>query len=215
MISSAVFTFVFFFLVLLFSVVLHEVSHGVAALELGDTTARDAGRLTLNPMKHLDMIGSVFLPLILIIFAILTGRGIIFGWAKPVPINPFNFRDKKYGEAKVALAGPLSNFALALVFGLPMRFIPAISVNYPLYTLFSIIVWLNILLALFNLIPIPPLDGSHILFTFLPKEAIAIKIFLLQFGFFILLIFIFFFFSWFLPVVDWFYKLIVGSSFIM
>ena len=215
MISSAVFTFIFFFLVLIFSVVLHEVSHGYAALELGDTTARDAGRLTLNPIKHLDMIGSVFLPLILIIFAILTGKGIIFGWAKPVPINPFNFRDKKYGEAKVALAGPLSNIALALVFGLTMRFIPAISINYPLYTLFSIIVWLNLLLALFNLIPVPPLDGSHILFAFLPKEAIALKIFLLQFGFFILLILIFFFFSWFLPIVDWFYKLIVGSSFIM
>ncbi len=200
---------------LIFSVILHEVSHGYAALELGDTTAKDAGRLTLNPIKHIDLVGSVFLPLVLIIFIILTGKGIIFGWAKPVPINPFNFRDKKYGEAKVALAGPLANILLALVFGLPLRFIPALSVNYTVFSFFSIIVWVNLLLALFNLIPVPPLDGGHILFAFLPRRAVALKIFLIQFGFIILLFFIFFFFSWFIPVINWIYKLIVGSSFVI
>jgi len=210
-----IFSFIFFFIVLILSVVLHEVSHGMMALHLGDTTAKDAGRLTLNPLKHLDLVGSVFLPLILIIFALITGEGIIFGWAKPVPINPRNFRDKKYGEAKVALAGPLSNIGLALAFGLPLRFIPFLHNSYQIYTLFSIIVYVNLLLALFNLLPIPPLDGAHILFTFLPRRFLRFKVFLLQFGFFILLFFIFFCFKWFLPIIGWFYKLIVGYSFVI
>src|SRR3989304_1848333 len=102
---------IFFLIVLLFSVILHEIAHGSVALYLGDPTAKMAGRLTLNPIKHLDPVGSILLPLILIIT---TGKGI--GWAKPVPINPTNFRDQKWGELKVSLAGPLANILLALIF---------------------------------------------------------------------------------------------------
>src|SRR3989338_2445763 len=99
---------IFTLLVLLFSLVIHEVSHGWVALLLGDSTAKDEGRLSLNPLKHLDPLGSVLVPLILYITTL--GQGPLFGWAKPVPINPYNFRDQKWGTLKVALAGPLSNF---------------------------------------------------------------------------------------------------------
>jgi len=202
--------YLFLIVILLFSIVIHEVSHGTMALYLGDPTAKYAGRLTLNPIKHLDPIGSVILPLFLILMAKLMGGGIIFGWAKPVPINPYNFRDQKYGSAKVALAGPGSNLAIALVFGLALRFFPAISAIPGLELMFSYIVYINILLAIFNLLPVPPLDGSHILFTFLPPGMENLKIFLSQFGLFILLFIIFFFFRWLFLLINWIFALIVG-----
>ena len=179
--------YLFLIIILIFSIVIHEVSHGAMANYLGDPTAKYAGRLTLNPIKHLDPIGSIILPLFLVIMAKLTGGGIIFGWARPVPINPYNFRDQKYGSAKVALAGPGSNLALALVFGLALRFFPILDILPGLSLMFSYIVYINILLAVFNLLPIPPLDGSHILFTFLPYSMQNLKIILSQFGLFILL----------------------------
>jgi len=199
-------------IIFLFSVVIHEVAHGEAALALGDPTAKMAGRLTLNPLKHLDPFGSIILPCILILMSLTFGGGIIFGWAKPVPINPFNFRDRKYGEAKVAAAGPLANITLALIFGFLLRFLPleATAFTQNLGLIFGYIVWVNLLLAIFNLIPIPPLDGSHILFTFLPPGTENVKIFLQQYGFFILLFIIFFFFQWLAPIVDWLFHLIVG-----
>jgi len=203
--------YLFLIVILLFSIVIHEVSHGAVALYLGDPTAKYAGRLTLNPIKHLDPIGSVILPLFLILMAKLMGGGIIFGWAKPVPINPYNFRDQKYGSAKVALAGPGSNLAIALVFGLALRFFPAIATIPGLPLMFSYIVYINILLAVFNLLPVPPLDGSHILFTFLPPGMENIKIFLSQFGLFILLFIIFFFFRWLVLLINWILSLIVGT----
>jgi len=202
--------YLFLIIILLFSIVIHEVSHGTMALHLGDPTAKYAGRLTLNPIKHLDPIGSVILPLFLILMAKMMGGGIIFGWAKPVPINPYNFRDQKYGSAKVALAGPGSNLAIALVFGLALRFFPAISAIPGLELMFSYIVYINILLAIFNLLPVPPLDGSHILFTFLPPGMENLKIFLSQFGLFILLFIIFFFFRWLFLLINWIFALIVG-----
>ena len=101
--------FIFLIVILVFSVVLHEVSHGVVANSLGDTTARDAGRLTLNPLVHLDPIGSIIVPAFLILMSQITGGGIIFGWAKPVPVNPQYLRDRRFGEAKVSLAGPATN----------------------------------------------------------------------------------------------------------
>ena len=178
---------VFLIVILIFSIVVHEVFHAAMANYLGDATAKYAGRLTLNPLKHLDPIGSVIVPVFLILT---TGTGI--GWAKPVPINPFNFRDQKYGSLKTALAGPAANLIIALVFGLIIRFsfgfLPA-----SLLSMFAFIVFINILLAIFNLVPIPPLDGSHILFTFLPYSMQNIKIFLNQFGFFILIFLIFLF----------------------
>jgi len=203
--------YLFLIVILLFSIVIHEVSHGTMAFYLGDPTAKYAGRLTLNPLRHLDPIGSVILPLFLILMAKLMGGGIIFGWAKPVPINPYNFRDQKYGSAKVALAGPGSNLAIALVFGLALRFFPAIATIPGLPLMFSYIVYINILLAVFNLLPVPPLDGSHILFTFLPPGMENIKIFLSQFGLFILLFIIFFFFRWLVLLINWILSLIVGT----
>jgi len=178
---------IFSLIVLFFSVVIHEIAHGSVALYLGDTTARDAGRLTLNPIKHIDFFGSILLPLLLLVATM--GQGPIFGWAKPVPINPYNLRDKKWGALKVAIAGPASNFILALFFGLMIRFVhlpPAFLM------LFGIIVFYNFMWGIFNLIPIPPLDGSHILFSFLPERFDAVKLFLMQYGFFILIFFIFF-----------------------
>lgn len=200
--------YIFLLAILLFSVVIHEVSHGLMADYLGDPTARHAGRLTLNPIKHLDPFGSIIVPLFLLIL----NSPILFGWAKPVPINPYNLRDQKYGSAKVALAGPAANLALALVFGLTLRFLPVLADNPGLYLMFSYIVFINILLAVFNLLPIPPLDGSHILFTFLPYSLQKIKIFLKQFGLFILLFIFFYFFSRVIYIVNLIFKLIVGDS---
>jgi len=193
-------------IIFLFSMVIHEVSHGQVAYMMGDPTAKNAGRLTLNPIKHLDPFGSIMLPGLLI----LLGGRFIFGWAKPVPINPFNFRDQKYGEAKVALAGPLANISLALIFGLALRFLPVLSSG--MEAVFVYIVWINLLLAIFNLIPVPPLDGSHILFALLPGSN-DIKMFLQRYGFFILIFIIFFLFQWIIPLVGYCFSLIVGVPF--
>ncbi|MFH1462189.1 MAG: site-2 protease family protein [bacterium] len=202
--------YVFLIVILIFSVVIHELSHGAMANYLGDPTAKNEGRLTLNPLKHLDPIGSVILPIFLVLMSQLTGGGIIFGWAKPVPINPYNFRDQKYGSAKTALAGPASNLLIALIFGLALRFFPQILFVSGLGLMFSYIIYINILLAVFNLLPIPPLDGSHILFTFLPRSFLTLKMFLSQFGFFFLLIVIFFLFPLLRFVVNAVFGLIVG-----
>ncbi|MCK4473802.1 site-2 protease family protein [Candidatus Parcubacteria bacterium] len=203
--------YIFLIVILIFSIVIHEVSHGAMANYLGDPTAKNAGRLTLNPIKHLDPIGSVIVPIFLILMIKLTGGGIIFGWAKPVPINPYNFKDQKYGSAKVAIAGPASNLAIALVFGLALRFLPVLAGFQGLYMMFSFIVYINILLAIFNLLPVPPLDGSHILFTFLPQKMENVRIFLQQYGLFILLFIIFFFFPWIILIINWLFTLIVGA----
>jgi len=158
---------IFLIIILIFSVMIHEIAHGAMAYQLGDQTAKYAGRLTLNPLRHLDPMGSILLPAILIILR----SPILFGYAKPVPINPYNFKDQKYGSLKVALAGPASNLLVAVFFGLILRLIPAILGIPGLVIIFSYIVYINILLAIFNLIPVPPLDGSHILFALLPYQA--------------------------------------------
>jgi len=150
---------IFQLIILLFSVVVHEVSHGLAALYLGDDTAEKMGRLTLNPLKHLDPIGSVLLPLMLV----LMNTGFIFGWAKPVPYNPLNLKMPRRDSAILAFAGPLSNFSLALIFGLIIRIIIVTSSFVSLLPFLMFIVWINLVLGVFNLLPIPPLDGSKIL----------------------------------------------------
>ncbi len=200
-------------LIFLFSVILHEIAHGATADYLGDPTARQAGRLSLNPIRHLDPVGSILLPLMLVIMQ----SSIILGWAKPVPFNPFNLRDRKYGSAKVAMAGPVANILIAVIFGLLVRFLPMGGSLFSrnLLLMFSYICWINLILAMFNLIPIPPLDGSHILFTFLPPRFDKFKLFLMQYGFFLLIFFIFMFFPIILgPIVSFLFRLIVGIPFV-
>lgn len=199
---------IFLLLILLFSVVVHEVSHGFVAERLGDSTARLAGRLTLNPIKHLDPFGSVILPLLL---SLIPG-GIVFGWAKPVPYNPMNLKNPERGGAFIAIAGPLSNIFLALVFAAFLRitdfvYLPSFLV-LNLGELFSKIVLINIVLAVFNLVPLPPLDGSKVLFALLPKSADRFKLIFERSGMFLLLIFIFFGFRLLTPVILSIYHLL-------
>ena len=177
-------------IILIFSVIIHEVSHGLAAFLLGDPTAKYAGRLTLNPISHLDLWGSFVVPALLIISHI----GIVFGWAKPVPYNPYNLKDQKYGPAMVGIAGPLSNLALALIAGICIRILLVLGVseNLLVFNVLAMFVYINILLLVFNLLPIPPLDGSKLLFTFLPISEHT-KAMLDQYGFVILIAFLFIF----------------------
>jgi len=198
----------FFLAILLFSVILHEIAHGYVALALGDPTAKQAGRLTLNPLPHIDPMGSVVVPLLLLVFQ----SPFLFGWAKPVPVNPHNLKDKKYGSAKVSFAGPAANLAIAIFFGLLLRFLsgPIAEILPGVIPFFVMIVYLNLVLAIFNLMPIPPLDGSHILFDFLPPRFYAVRQFLTQYGLFVLLFFIFFLFRFLALPIDWLFRLIVG-----
>jgi len=201
---------IFQLIILLFSVVIHEVSHGAMANALGDPTAKNEGRLTLNPLVHLDMWGSLIVPLTL--FVVSFGQ-FVFGYAKPVPFNPYNLKSQKYGPALVGAAGPASNFAIAIGFGLLIRFGNEM-LNPHLMDLLSSIVVLNLVLAVFNLVPIPPLDGSKILFAFLPDSAENLKISLESIGPFFLLFFIFFAFRLILPIVIWLFTFIIGPGII-
>lgn len=197
---------IFQLIVLLFSAVIHEVSHGFVADALGDSTARKAGRLTLNPFRHLEFFGSLILPLSLFL---MSGGSFIFGWAKPVPYNPYNLKHPERDAGLIAAAGPLSNFLIAIVFSLLHRlaylFGPAFA------ELTSLVVLINLMLMVFNLVPLPPLDGSKILFAFLPKSAYTIRSFLGQYGFWLLLVFIFFGFRLITPIIFGIYRLLLGN----
>lgn len=195
--------------VLLLSVIIHELAHGYVAYSLGDPTAKYAGRLTLNPLKHLDIFGSIILPLLLLI--VTAGQGPIFGWAKPVPINPYNFKDQRWGSLKVAIAGPITNFSLALVFGLLLRLLN-LPAGAPFAEFLAIVTFYNIVLALFNLIPIPPLDGHWILFELLGDRFHAAQNFLRQYGIFILIFLILFGgLDSLYPVVQFIFHIITGA----
>ncbi len=167
-------------LVLLFSVIIHEVAHGYVAGLNGDPTARMLGRLTLNPLPHIDPFGTILLPLLLYLAHLP-----VVGMAKPVPVNPLNFRNYRWGEFAVSAAGPLSNLALAVAFSLLLR----LSFGNPgVVFLAQLGIEINVLLALFNLIPIPPLDGSHVLAILLPRELARLYSYLQPVGFILILI---------------------------
>ena len=186
---------------MIMSAIVHEYSHAWMADHLGDPTARDAGRLTLNPLAHIDWFGTLILPLIMYFTT-----GMAFGYAKPVPYNPYNLKNQKRDSALVALAGPLSNFILALVLALFARFFP---VNVFFVKMISIGVYVNVLLMVFNLVPIRPLDGSKIFYALLPDSAWKIKRDLERYGMFLLIFFIMFGFRIIYPIMQSIYMLFV------
>lgn len=190
------------------SVVIHEVSHGFMAEYFGDKTARFAGRLTLNPIKHLDIYGSIILPVILVLFH----SPFLFGWAKPVPYNPLNLSNEKWGTIAVASAGVLANFFIAIIFGILIRFTLQFSLPDGFYFITSIIVIINLALGIFNLIPIPPLDGSKILFSFLPRSASSFISAYEQYSVIIILIFIVFLSPYLSPILGFLFQLLTGLA---
>jgi len=195
----------FFFIIIIPSAIIHEYAHGWAADQLGDPTARHAGRLTLNPKAHIDLFGTILMPIMLLLFS---GGTFMFAYAKPVPYNPYNLKSQKWGSAMVGAAGPLSNLIVAFICAILVRTLPVSNFTFIL----SLVVFANILLAIFNLVPIPPLDGSKILFALIPNSEAGIKFKMIfqQYGFIILLFFIFFFFQLISPVIQWVYQLFIG-----
>lgn len=197
--------------ILIFSVVFHEVAHGRAALWKGDTTARDAGRLTMNPISHIDIFGTILFPL----FLILTKSGVLFGWAKPVPISPWKFKDPKKDTALVSFAGPASNFFLAMIAGIAFRvFSKSMPSSHAVVQTLFFAVLINVILFVFNLLPIPPLDGSKIVMGFLPQEAAERYMQIGRFGFIIIfgLFFLGILQRILFPIVNIFLILIIGVS---
>jgi Zn-dependent protease len=216
------------------SAVFHEYAHGWVAHKLGDDTAKNMGRLTLNPINHLDPIGSIILPLLLV----LSNAGFILGWARPVPYNPYNLRDAKYGDLKVAIGGPTTNLIIAIIFGVVARLTPIAaelkqmlvvgflqgnhdfllgqmqgSLITSIFVLAVIACFINLILMIFNLIPIPPLDGSKVLMAFLPHDW-QIKMHRIEpYGFFIIIFLLMFgLFSIIWPILLFLFTLIVGIS---
>lgn len=205
---------IFSILILIYSVIMHEVAHGYAAYALGDPTAKLAKRLTLNPFRHVDLFGTVLIPGLLV----LTRSPFLFGWAKPVPYNPYNLKNQRWGEAMVAVAGIATNFLLAILFALIARY--AYGHGAGMYgDLASVVVLINLFLGLFNLIPFPPLDGYTFLRGLLPiKSAMAFREFeerVRQGGFLTLIVFLVVF-SYFLAgpfgmFVTWLFRLFIGQ----
>ena len=201
---------IFEFLVLIFSAVLHEIAHGFVAEHLGDPTARNAGRLTLNPLVHIDPFGSILMPLLLYIGS---GGSFFFAAAKPVPYNPNNLQYPRSGSAKIAVAGPATNLGLAVIFGILIRIFVVLPVSNLFIELLSIICLVNVLLGIFNLVPIPPLDGSRILFAALPPSQTTYRIAaaLERWGLVIVLAFVFFGFQVLYPLIGGVFTLLTGQ----
>jgi len=196
---------IFYIIIILYSVTIHEVSHGLMANSLGDSTAKNLGRLSLNPIKHLDPFGSVLLPFLLYITT-----GFAFGYAKPVPYNPNNLVDRRYGPVKVAVAGPASNLILALLFGFSLRLMPDVFSSSLVPELFGMIVMLNLVLAVFNMFPVPPLDGHWLLMAFLPDRLNALKVYIYKNSFILFPIFLVIFMVFMSPVINKLFKLVTG-----
>lgn len=196
--------FYFQIAVIIVSIVFHELAHGYTAYFLGDHTAKYAGRLTLNPIRHLEIFGSILVPMLTYAMG-----GVVFGWAKPVPYNPYNIKNR-YGEVIVAAAGPLSNILIALVFALYFRFLGSGATITPEGSLALLIVMVNITLAVFNLIPIPPLDGFKVFTGVLPYNLRYIKEYIEKNILIFILLFIFGFSFLMDPVVAFVFKLMTG-----
>jgi Zn-dependent protease len=200
--------------ILILSIVFHEVAHGYAANWLGDPTARLAGRLSPNPLLHIDPVGSVLVPGLLFF----SGAHFLFGWAKPVPYNPYNLRNQRWGESIVAAAGPLANLFLALIFSIFIRLSDTLALSPAFLEMAGYVVFINILLALFNSIPFPPLDGSKIVVPFLPTglqyQYRALTAYMDRLGFIALLVMVFIFMQilWkpFSTLVFWVFHLMSG-----
>lgn len=195
---------VFYFVIIIPSSIIHEYAHGWVADQLGDPTARYAGRLTLDPRSHIDLWGTILMPIMLFVG---TGGRFMFAYAKPVPYNPYNLRNQKWGPALVGLAGPMANFLLAAAFAVVLRILPTTTIT----PFLEIIVYANVLLMIFNLVPLPPLDGSKILFAILPDSAHQIRNFLERYGFMLLLFFVFFMFELIAPLITGLFNLLVGA----
>lgn len=192
----------FLYIIIICSAVFHEFFHGWTAYQLGDPTAKYAGRLTLNPLKHIDPMGTVIIPLFLLLFA-----GAFIGWAKPVPYNPYNLKDQKWGSTKVAFAGPGANFLIALIFSVLFRFLP---ITESFFIAISWIIYINIFLGLFNLIPIPPLDGSKLLMDLFPKYSQRF----LQMSFIGIFLALFVAIMILPPIAQFIYKIFAGATFV-
>ncbi len=197
----------FSLIILFFSIVFHECAHGLMAERHGDPTARDAGRITLNPIPHLDPIGSILLPGIMILMSLAGAPLLIFGWAKPVPINPYNLNDPKRDMMWIGLAGPATNLGIAIFLSLIFRLLvrsPSLAATLLFYG-----VTINLILAFFNLIPIPPLDGSRILTGLLPEEYTYKLSRIEPFGFIILIILLL------SGVLNFFFTLVIRLSILL
>lgn len=200
---------IFYFLVLIISIIVHEVAHGIAAEREGDPTARMLGRITLNPMKHIEWFGSIILPLVLI----LSNAGFVVGWAKPVPYNPENLKRGNKSVALVSIAGIVVNLAIAIIFGLAIRIAASTGlVSLAFFDIASIIVLVNIVLALFNAIPIAPLDGFRFLGAVLPARSESTMRILEQYSLPLLIVFLLFGWKFVAPLAFTLFTLLTGIS---
>lgn len=210
--DAQILIYLVWFLSLALSISIHEASHGLMANYLGDPTARLMGRISLNPIRHIDPIGTVLLPILTLITI-----GFPIGFAKPVPYNPLLLRNKRFGPTLVALAGPASNFLLAVTFSLPLRFlvnIPLNSLGLNLFISFCIFtVFLNLILMVINLIPIPPADGSKLLYLFLSEESTYMLMRFELMGMFFLFLFIFLFANYIFGFIFYLAKILLPFKF--
>lgn len=193
---------IIFIVVLIISIILHEIAHGYMADHLGDPTARLQGRLSLNPLVHIDWVGSVILPF----FLVISGAPFVLGWAKPVPFNPYNLKYKKWGSVLVALAGPLTNIAIAVLAAISLQLFDfSLAVDFFVNSL----IITNIALSVFNMVPLPPLDGHHVLYAILPNHLHNLKSFLSKYSFILLILFIMYGWKFISPVIMGIYSVLV------
>lgn len=195
---------IFYFFIIVPSSILHEYAHGWMADRLGDPTARYAGRLTLDPRTHIDVWGTLLLPLLLFFG---TNGSFLFAYAKPVPYDPNNLSNRKWGPAMVGLAGPAANLLLACAFALVVRLMPLSEMTQ----FVAIIVYANLMLMVFNLLPIPPLDGSKLLYALFPNVATTMQNFFERYGILLVLFVAYFLFRFISPVITILFNLLVGA----